>query len=88
MPDEEMIERSIQACEDRFKVAIAGDTGKIFDELGVSLPNRNVWRWYVIAIIKAMREPTEKMKLAGMRSMQDYDDSLDCWYATIDEILK
>ncbi len=40
------------------------------------------------AAIEAMREPTQDMLNAGKAIMTDYDDSLECWQAMIDEALK
>ena len=44
------------------------------------------------AAIKAMREPTAKMKLVGAMTMPDYDpgdnDAEQCWHEMIDEALK
>ena len=45
----------------------------------------------VRAVIEAMREPSEKMKLAGGKELPDYDpsivDATNCWQAMIDAAL-
>lgn len=60
-----MIERCCLALEQRFKNIVAETAGMSFEETKVSLPNKKFWIDYTITIIKAMREPTEKMKIAG-----------------------
>lgn len=90
MPDEEMINKAIQACEDRFKITIINETGKTFEQLGLTLPAKSVWRGYVLIVIEAMREPTEKMLNAENvhKICHTCGGSVEGYQAMIDAILK
>lgn len=66
--DKEMLERCVAALEQNFKDRVAAHAEMTFEETKVSLPNKDVWQSYTLAVIKAMREPTEAMLEAGCSS--------------------
>lgn len=84
--DNEMIERCAEALENRFKTIIAETAGMLFEETKVNLPNRKLWADYTVTIIKAMREPTEKMLKANINPELTYSNDM-VWEAYIDCIL-
>lgn len=61
MSDQEMIDRCCLALEQNFKDQIATVASMTFEETKVTLPQKRVWEEYSLTVIKAMREPTEKM---------------------------
>lgn len=89
--DHEMIERCCLALEQRFKNTIAETAGMSFEETKVSLPNRDIWKKYTLTIIKAMREPTKKMELAGSLDPgsggPDEGYETEVWQAMLDCII-
>jgi predicted phosphoadenosine phosphosulfate sulfurtransferase len=80
--DDEMINRCIDALENKFKTMIEFHSGQTFAETGVKLPNRNNWKEYAECVIKTMREPTEKMRAYGCVGFKEGD-----WQCFIDAIL-
>lgn len=84
--DNEMIERCTSALETRFKIFVEFNSGLPFAETKVSLPSRDIWKDYFLTIIKAMREPTEKMLHSTdiIYKSPEYKIIKECYTAMID----
>lgn len=80
--DNEMIERVIKASFDCW----AKDKGKNFVVTDLSDSEYSFAVKHAIAIIKAMREPTEKMLIAGSK-IDTETLEWDTWQAMIDAVI-
>jgi hypothetical protein len=77
-----MVERVARALMEIEGLDPNGFEGPIMDESG-----RNMWRDRARVVIKAMREPTADMKIAGMYASAYRFDSTPEWQAMIDAAL-
>lgn len=68
----EMIERCIDALEIRFKAFVEESSGQSFQETKVTLPNRAIFKSYVMTVLNAAREPTEAMLEAGEANLFEH----------------
>jgi hypothetical protein len=81
--DNEMIERCALALKQRFKEIVAKSAGMSYEETKVIAPNMDIWLDYANTVIKAMREPTEKILGAIHGCYPNTPDKLAAHYAKV-----
>lgn len=91
-----MVERAIDALENRFRESVELSSDLPFAETGVKMPSRDLWRTYAVAVIEAMRVPDDAMREAGATrqfehakaNIPNVTDAKGIWTAMIDAALK